>query len=270
MQLVVLGSGAAEAIPNPYCRCRVCQVAREEGGPERRARAAVLVDGCLLIDLGPDVISSAVRLNLYLGAVGTVLITHRHSDHWLPDNLHWREPGFAATPVAPLSVYGPEDAVADVAPYLDRTVALDVRAVTGGDQWRAGRYTITAVPATHGSGTLEPLLYVVDDGERRLFYATDTSSLGEEAWEVLRSLGSMDAVLLDETSGLRSGGSGHHGLAKYAETQARLRAEGVTREGTQMIAHHFSHNGGLTHAELVERLQPAGVTVSYDGLVVTL
>ncbi|MBN1642116.1 MAG: hypothetical protein JXA09_12855 [Anaerolineae bacterium] len=270
MQLTVLGSGAAEAIPNPFCRCRVCEIARQRGGREVRARAAALVDDELLIDLGPDVVSSANRLNLYLGNVRTVLITHRHSDHWLPGNLYWREPGFAATPVAPLTLYGPADALAEIMPYVDRATDLSVHAVTGGDQWRAGRYAITAVPATHGEGTLEPLLYVIDDGARRLFYATDTSTLGEAAWEVLRPLGPVGAVLLDETSGLRSGGSGHHGLEKFAQTQGRMAAEGVTGEGTLLIAHHFSHNGGLTHAELVDRLGPAGVTVSYDGLTLTL
>ena len=270
MQLTVLGSAAAEAIPDPFCRCRVCEIARQQGGPEKRARAAALVDDKLLIDLGPDLISSANRLDLYLGDVETVLITHRHSDHWLPGNLHWREPGFAATPVAPLTVYGPGDALAEMETHLDRATDLCVRAVTAGDRWHAGRYTITAVPATHGEGTLEPLLYVIDDGARRLFYATDTSTLGEAAWDVLRPLGPVDAVLLDETSGLRSGGSGHHGLEKFVATRARMLEEGVMGEHTVLVAHHFSHNGGLTHAELVERFSPLGVTVSHDGLVLAL
>jgi phosphoribosyl 1,2-cyclic phosphate phosphodiesterase len=248
----------------------VCEIARQQGGPEVRARAAALVDDELLIDLGPDVVSSANRLNLYLGNVRTVLITHRHSDHWLPNNLHWREPGFAATPVVPLTVYGPGDALAEIEPYLDRATELRARAVTAGEQWRAGQYEITAVPATHGEGHLEPLLYVIDDGTRRLFYATDTSSLGEAAWEILRPLGPVDAVLLDETSGLRGGGSGHHGLEKFAATRARMLEEGVMGEGTTLVAHHFSHNGGLTHAELVDRLRPMGVVVSCDGLTLAL
>jgi phosphoribosyl 1,2-cyclic phosphate phosphodiesterase len=87
---------------------------------------------------------------------------------------------------------------------------------------------------------------------------------------VLRPLGPVDAVLLDETSGLRSGGSGHHGLIKFAATRARMFEEGVIGEDTRLVAHHFSHNGGLTHAELVERLGSMDVIVSYDGLTLTL
>jgi phosphoribosyl 1,2-cyclic phosphate phosphodiesterase len=270
MQVTVLGSAAAEAIPDPFCRCEVCEAARRDGGPEVRARAAALVNNDLLVDLGPDIVSAANRHNIYLGGLHTVLITHRHSDHWLPSNLHWREPGFAATPVEPLAVYGPRDALDDIAPHVDRGTDLSAQAVTAGDQWTTGPYTITAVPATHGDGLLEALLYVVDDGEHRLFYATDTSSLGEAAWDILRPLGPIDLIFLDETSGLGTGGGGHHGLAKFLQTRARMIEEGVLLEQGTLVAHHFSHNGGLTHKALLERFEPYGVLVSYDGMILSL
>jgi phosphoribosyl 1,2-cyclic phosphate phosphodiesterase len=270
VQVTVLGSGAAEAIPDPFCRCRVCEAARQRGGPEMRARAAALINRDLLIDFGPDLVSSANRMGLYLGDVRSLLITHRHSDHWLPGNLFWREPGFAATPVAPLTVYAPTDALAELLPHIDRATALEVQVVTAGDRWRAGEYEIRAVPATHGEGELEALLYVVDDGTHRLFYATDTSLLSDAAWEILSPLGPMDLILLDATSGLGSGGSGHHGLEKFLITRSRLFESGVMGEDSLLVAHHFSHNGGLTHQELVARLQPYGVTVSQDGLTFDL
>jgi phosphoribosyl 1,2-cyclic phosphate phosphodiesterase len=270
VQVVILGSAAAEAIPNPFCRCEICEAARLEGGCQVRARAAALINEDLLIDLGPDIVSAANRFNLYLGRLSTVLITHRHQDHWLPGNLHWREPGFAPTPVAPLTVYGPGDAVRDLGPYLQRASRLSIVPVTGGDRWSAGLYEITAVPATHGEGQLEALLYVVSDGAHRVFYATDTSSLGEEAWEILRPLGPLDLVLLDATSGLRSGGSGHHGFERFIETRARMIAEGLLGPKTVLVAHHFSHNGGLTHAALVAKYRPYGVTVAYDGCTFSL
>jgi phosphoribosyl 1,2-cyclic phosphate phosphodiesterase len=214
-------------------------------------------------------ISSANRFNFYLGDVHTVLITHRHQDHWLPGNLHWREPGFAATPVSPLTVFGPQDALVDLESEEEAT-DLAVGVVSAGDQWSSGAYRITAVPATHGGGTLEPLLYVVDDGRHRIFYATDTSSLGEPAWELLRSLSPVDLVLLDETAGLGDGGSGHHGFAKFLRTRARMVQEGIITAESTMVAHHFSHNGGLTHADLVEKFRPYDVLVSYDGLTLSL
>ena len=270
MKLVVLGSGAAEAIPDPFCRCRVCEIARLKGGPEMRGRSAALINDDLLIDLGPDIVSAANRFNMYLGNLRMVLITHNHSDHWLPSNLHWREPGFAATPVSPLTVYGPEDALCDIQPYLERASDLSAVPVCAGQRWAAGAYQVTAVPATHGDGKLEALLYVVDDGTHRLFYATDTSTPGREAWNILAPLGPLDAILLDMTSGLQDGGSGHHGFEKFLRTRERMIKENLVGEETRLIAHHFSHNGGLTHAELVARLAPLGVSVSYDGMALAL
>lgn len=270
MKLTVLGSAAAEGIPDPFCRCEVCEHARREGGREARARAAALVNEDLLIDLGPDLVSSANRLNLYLGDLETVLVTHRHEDHWLPTNLAWREPGFAATPVAPLTVFGPRDALRELEPFLDRATALTTAPVSAGDHWSTGRYWVTAVPATHGHGEIEALVYVIDDGERRVFYSTDTSSLSEEAWDILRPLGPLDLVLLDETSGNGSGGSSHHGFEEFIQTRARMTEEGLLGGKTTLVAHHFSHNGGLTHKALEERFRPYGVSVSYDGLTFQL
>ena len=269
MKVIVLGSAAAEAIPNPFCRCAICQTARQEQGPEMRGRSAVLINDDLLIDLGPDLVSAANRFSLYLGNVQTLLITHRHSDHWLPDNLHWRQPGFAATPVAPLTVYGPNDALCDLEPYLERGVPLDIKPVHAGDRWTAGRYQVMAIPATHGGGTLEPLLYVVDDGTTRLFYATDTSTLSPQAWDLLRPWGPFDLIFLEATSGLRDGGSGHHGFEKFVQTRAQMLKEGLLTADTMLVAHHFSHNGGLTHRALVEKFAPLETTVAHDGLVLT-
>jgi phosphoribosyl 1,2-cyclic phosphate phosphodiesterase len=270
MKLTVLGSAAAEAIPNPFCRCTVCQHARRVGGIEVRGRSAALVNDDLLIDPGPDLIGAANRLGLYLGNLHTALVTHAHLDHWLPSNLAWRAPDFTSTPLVPLTVYGPSDALTDLESHLERRLALSCTAVTAGDRWRAGPYEIAAVPATHGNGKLEALLYVISDGTRRIFYATDTGTLSEAAWDVLRPWAPLDLILLDETMGLGAGGSGHHGFESFIETRARMIDEGLLGPQGRLVAHHFSHNGGLSHADLVARFRPYGVTVAYDGLVLTL
>jgi phosphoribosyl 1,2-cyclic phosphodiesterase len=271
MQLTILGTGAAEGIPDPFCSCRVCQAARRLGGPEVRNRASALVNADLLIDLGPDFIASTNQVRAYVGDVTTLLITHRHSDHWLPHNLYWRKPGFTPTSMAHLTVYGPADALHDLVPELAEDTHLSWQAVQAGDQWSTGRYEITAVPATHGGGSLEPLVYVIAEGDRRLFYATDTAPLGEPAWDLLRSIGAMDVIVLDATSGKGSGGNAHHGLGQFTQTRARMIDEGVLAlDRTRLYAHHFSHNGRLTHSELVEAYGRVDACVAYDGLVVTV
>ena len=270
MQLTVLGSAAAEAIPNPFCRCEVCQHARRVKGREVRGRSAALINDDLLIDVGPDLFGAANRLSLYLGNLHTALVTHRHADHWLPSNFAWRAPSYTSTPLVPLTVYGPGDALSSLQPYLDRETALSCKPVTAGNRWRAGPYEIAAIPATHGKGQLEALLYVISDGAHRVFYATDTARFSEAAWDALHPWAPLDLVLLDETLGLGASGSGHHSLQCFLETRARLIDEGLLGLQSKLVAHHFSHNGGLNHAQLVERFQPYDVAVSYDGLVITL
>ena len=58
--LVFYGTGAAEAIPSPFCSCRVCQFARERGGREERARSMFRVNEELSVDLGPDAVLRAI------------------------------------------------------------------------------------------------------------------------------------------------------------------------------------------------------------------
>ncbi|MBN1247462.1 MAG: hypothetical protein JXC32_07370 [Anaerolineae bacterium] len=269
MQMTFLGTGAAEAIPDPFCSCRVCEIARREGGPHVRARSAALVNEDLLIDLGPDILTSANQARAFLGGLKGLLITHRHSDHWLPQNLYWRRAGFTPTEMVPLTVYGPADAMADLTPDFGEAAHFTWKTVAAGDRWELGSYTITAVPATHGGGMLEPLLYVIEQAGKKLFYATDTAPLGEAAWEVLAPLGPMDVIALDATTGLLPGGDGHHSFDAFVDTRAELIHRGVMVPGkTVLIAHHFSHNGLFTHDELVAAYGAYGVDVAYDGMEV--
>lgn len=269
MQLTFLGTGAAEAIPDPFCACRVCETARREGGRHIRARAGALIDDELLIDLGPDLLTSANQLGRYLGGLRTLLITHRHSDHWLPQNLYWRKPGFTPTETAPLAIYGPADALADITPELAESANITWSPVTAGQRWQAGAYTITAVPATHGGGLLEPFLYVIERDGARVFYATDTATLGGAAWDVLAPLGSMDVIALDATSGKQFGGNAHHDFDMFVDTRAEMINRGVLVPGhTMLIAHHFSHNGLMTYDELVEAYGELQVVVAFDGMQV--
>ena len=271
MKITILGSAAAEAVPNPYCKCSVCSTARIKRAKHIRARSAAIVNDDLLIDLGPDLISSANKWGIYLGNVQNLLVTHRHEDHWLPQNLYWRRQGFSPTLDTPLTLYAPSDVLENLPVTLGEQAKMSWQSISGGQQWTAGQYTITAIPATHGLGMLEGVLYVIDDGKHRLFYATDTAPLGERAWDILRPLGPMDLILLDATMGPADGGEAHHGIPQFLNTRQKMIDEGVLiPTQTILAAHHFSHNGGLTHDDLVHSFSPYNVHVAYDGWVVIL
>ena len=61
MTISFLGTGAAEGIPAPFCRCAACENARKVGGKEVRMRMGVLIDSTLLIDFSPDAFVEAMR-----------------------------------------------------------------------------------------------------------------------------------------------------------------------------------------------------------------
>jgi phosphoribosyl 1,2-cyclic phosphate phosphodiesterase len=106
LRLTFLGTGAAEGFPALWCRCQRCQTARARGGRNLRFRSAALINDDLLLDVGPDLVASAVRLGLDLAPVQALLVTHPHSDHLDPTVLMWRRKGFVTTPLPPLQLYG--------------------------------------------------------------------------------------------------------------------------------------------------------------------
>ena len=61
MELLFLGTGAAQGYPAIFCRCENCEAARQRGGRSIRRRSALLVNDDLLLDFGPDVMAAATR-----------------------------------------------------------------------------------------------------------------------------------------------------------------------------------------------------------------
>ena len=74
MEVVLLGTGAADGWPNPFCRCASCEDARRCG--VLRGQTSALVDDELLIDCGPEAPGATSRLGRTLAGVGHLLITH--------------------------------------------------------------------------------------------------------------------------------------------------------------------------------------------------
>ncbi|HHX65203.1 MAG TPA: MBL fold metallo-hydrolase [Chloroflexi bacterium] len=269
MRLTFLGTGAAEGYPAPFCRCENCAEARRRGGKSVRLRASLLVNDDLLIDFG-DMVAATALYGVDLADIETMLITHRHTDHLQPDQLFIRAYPFAKTPVLTLHIYGPHDAIEmleAVAGQGGRTpedMRFESHIVAPGRRWTSGHYEIRALHANHG--TADPLLYVVDDGERSLFYSTDTGLYPAETWEMIRE-GCYDAVVIDETMGRTpvDEGDSHLNIEAVLRYRRAFEDEGLLKPGARFIAHHFSHGANPHHEALEEILGPHGVEVAYDG-----
>jgi phosphoribosyl 1,2-cyclic phosphate phosphodiesterase len=274
LRILFLGTGAAEGIPSPYCECPTCTHARQAGGHNVRMRTATLVNDDLLLDFGPDLVAATQRFGARLSHLETVLVTHAHGDHFLPSNLIWRGPGFCPTPITALSVFGPGPVTGKLRrnprwSALAEKSAVSLGTVRAGQRWRSGRYQVTAVPASHNPDQVA-LLYIVSDGNHRLFYATDSGPLSERAWRIVAREAPFDAVLMEETMGGAPLWTGHQNMESFLEAHRRFVREGWLTEKAQFVAFHFSHQSNPPHDELVRTLAPHGVIAAHDGMTLTL
>ncbi len=280
MIVTVLGSGGGTGIPNPFCQCATCEIARRSGGRDRRNAPAVLINDDLLIDCGPDVINSARQLGLSLAALQVLVITHRHSDHLDPWFFRSRR-GVKDTELPLLTVYGPRDALDSVFDFygrmfgwnrlmLEQETRTVWHAVESGSHKLIGRYRLQFVPAAHGDATLQTLLPVVHDAGAGYFHCYDSGPLPEETWTLL-SGERFDVVTIDATIGLQDdfSNAGHMTAVQTIETARRLRETGLLTPDGYAVATHFVHQDSGSHAEKVAYYEPYGLTVAFDGLQLT-
>ncbi len=262
MDVVLLGSGAADGWPNPFCGCASCRAQRTSGA--RRVSTAALVDDVLLLDLGPDTARQADRLDRRLERVRHVLVTHAHPDHCDPASLLWRQ---WAGVSGPLEVVGPGSVIALVRAWVGEDPTLRLREASPGESLTLGEYTVRPMAAAH---EVECLLYEVTDSDGvRLLYATDTGPLPEPTLDALAGA-PLDLLLLEETFGTRTAhGTGHHDLASFPATLARLRAAGAVTATTEVVAVHLGHHNP-PEPELAGLLSGWGARAGQDGMHLTV
>jgi phosphoribosyl 1,2-cyclic phosphate phosphodiesterase len=283
MRLTFLGTSAANAYPEAFCRCSNCQGARAEGGRSLRKRSSALVNDDLLIDLGPDIMAAAQMHQLDLTKVGYCLQTHPHADHMDLSHLLSRSPGFGVvgapclhfcasaatleradqTFSRDLSGYGLFD------PAAGQELNLELHRVEPPQSVHIGPYRVIAFPANHAPG-LGALLYAVEREGHCIFYGIDTAVLPEGTWQALRQQHvQFDLVVLDHTYGPDEEGGDHLSAHELAAHARRMREEGLLKEGGRVFASHIAHEGNPPHAELVVFASQHGYEVAYDGLSVT-
>ena len=83
-KITLLGTGACEGIPAPFCGCDLCRHARQHGGRDVRRRFGVLIDDETMIDFGPDAVDALRHAGADDTKIRRILVTHSHVDHFEP------------------------------------------------------------------------------------------------------------------------------------------------------------------------------------------
>ncbi len=260
MDVVLLGSGAADGWPNPFCACGSCRDATDRG--EVRGQSSALVDVTLLLDCGSGVPAQAVRLGHSLAAVRHVLVTHAHVDHLGPQALLFRSWASAG----PLDVVGPAAALDQCRDWIGPDDPVRLVPVGAGDELVLGEHRVRVLPAAHRvMADGDVVLYDVTgpDGAR-LLWACDTGPWPDD-WYAAVADARFDAVLLEQTHGLRADlGDGHLHLGTFGDVLARLRDVGAVDGHTLVRAVHLGHHNP-PEAELTATLAAVGAAPGHDG-----
>ena len=267
MKVTLLGTGAADGIPQPFCDCRTCRHARLTG--EIRAPGGLLVDDTLLVDAPPGLGAAAARAGVELTRVDTVIVTHSHPDHWDPSFLLYRQWQSAASK-RPLLVAGPEDVIESAGEWLAPGSSVQLRPVGAGEALRStSGHLVRVLASSHGDGRdrcadLAVLFDVTGPDGCRLLYASDTGELPAEVVASVRGA-RFDIVLLELTFGATGPSTpGHLDHRGFAAALAALREVDAITSNSTVVAVHIGHHNPPT-PELVTFLRSVGARYFPDG-----
>ena len=282
MELLYMGTAAAEGAPALFCECEHCKYAREHGGREIRGRAGALLDGVLKLDFGPDSFRQMLDNNLDYTHLRALLVTHSHEDHFAVSDVAYRRRGFGQIRDGepPLVVYGNERVGAMMERYLSDRLAY--RRVKPFESLEIEGYAVTPLEAVHcisaapGAGwpvvfeeraymrSEEAFIYLIEKDGASLLYAHDTDELTPADMEFLQGR-NLNLVSMDCTNGvLDANYIGHMGINDNLRMREKLLANGAADAHTIFVSNHFSHNGLAPYEELCRRLP--GFRVSYDDM----
>jgi len=271
MNIVFLGTSAAEGWPALFCECDVCVKARVLGGRNIRSRSSIQIDDELKIDWPPDTYLHLLKYNIDLAKVRYLFITHSHYDHLHADDLTMRREPFAHMKgESKLHVYGSRDAIDAIIKVVEdpSRQGLILHKLEPFETVDIGRFKITALPADHALDRI-CLLYLIESKGGTLLHGYNSGFFPEETWRWIRDY-RFDLVILDCTNGVLPYVRYHMGLKGVITTKNRMISEGIADKDTIFVATHFSHNGLLTYDELVSKLLPENIETAYDGLTIQI
>jgi phosphoribosyl 1,2-cyclic phosphate phosphodiesterase len=255
MEAIFLGTGTSQGVPMIACDCAVC-TSKDPRNQRTRASIHVVMDGLhIQVDAAPEFRLQCLREKITW--VDLFILTHGHADHVAGmDDLRRFCDLHGGTA---LTIYTTEEGmgrVLSIYPYaiMERPIvkgyaAFKLQAMPEVLDLPQGTITSTLLP--HGGVNTLGLIFVERSSGRKLVYYTDCKRVPREAVALARGA---DVVVLD---GLRP--QPHPSHMTIDEAVAVAQEIGAPASYLTHLTHLSDH--GETDRQL-----PAGISLAYDGL----
>lgn len=276
MKIKILGTAAYERVPAMFCQCPVCEQAQKLGGKNIRTQAQALINDDLLVDFGQDNYLHYLNSGADYTKIKNLLLTHAHADHFMPNELCMTTGWFAVNDMTEeIGIWG-NHFCADLFAANKEKMMCCMHQIAGFDTFRAGSYTVTALPASHGK--TDGVVFVISDGEKTLLYNNDTGFWQDAVYDFVAAQNyHFDGVISDCTYCFEDKtGISHMSLGNNKVHRQRLLDIGAVTKDTIWVVTHFSHNGlvrnnmPVSAEELEEIVAKDGMIAAHDGIVITL
>ncbi len=269
MKIQYLGTAAAEGIPALFCNCDICKKAAKNKGKDLRSRSQAVIDDDLVVDFPPDSYHHMLNNSLNLPSIKNVIITHSHQDHFYPDDILFRGGAFASDVDGVLNLYGNdkvmekwEKAKEGATWEIDNVVKFNL--LKAFEEFVVGDYKITPIPANHDKSE-NCLIFLIKKNGKTMLYTNDTGLLNEESMNFLKNE-SFDLLSMDCTMCKQKEGTNHMGIPDNIIMYNQFKEMNVVTDKTKVLVTHFSHNGGMLHADIENAVKDYGFITAYDGM----
>lgn len=269
MKVIILGSGAWQGIPAPFCSCAICTQATENPTSKNyRTRPEILIEtneGAFLLEVSPDIRLQSTRF--HVPQVKDFVVSHWHFDHMygLHELLTWMKKQ-ETKPTVHCSA-GTKEKIDQEFSYLPLQVSVrkpfETFVVCG--------VSITPVPVFHMFKNDEKVQegaiantfgYILEHSGKRVVYLADYYRVPPET---LKAIQNVDVLIADgtylQTDSFEKQKPNHlHGDDIMQFTQSV--------NAREVYFHSISHLTQRTHEQMQAAL-PQSHHISYDGLQIS-